>query len=87
MLSSVQLDRKKGLAGEDKKGGGAGGRGGGEKEGGAAGDESPVIIRNRRINKRMSLRESTTEVDRQLKKLFRAIQDGDTNLVRYSHFL
>ena len=44
--------------------------------------ESPVVIRsNKRMSKRMSMRESMSEGDRQLKKLFRAIQDGDTNLV------
>ena len=45
--------------------------------------DSPVVIRsNKRLSKRMSLRDSMSEGDRQLKRLFRAIQDGDTNLVR-----
>ncbi len=48
--------------------------------------ESPVVIRSRRMSKRISVRDSVrdsiSETDRQLKKLFRAIQDGDTNLVR-----
>lgn len=48
--------------------------------------ESPVMVRNKRLSKRMSvresMRESMSEGDRQLKKLFMAIQDGDTNLVR-----
>lgn len=43
--------------------------------------DSPVVIRSRRMSKRSSLRDSTSDMDRQLKKLFRAIQDGDTNLV------
>lgn len=43
--------------------------------------ESPVVIRSKRVGKRMSIRESVSEMDRQLKRLFRAIQDEDTNLV------
>ena len=49
-------------------------------------ESPPVVIRSRRMSKRISvresMRESVSEMDRQLKKLFRAIQDGDTNLVR-----
>lgn len=54
------------------------------EDGGVVEDgESPVVIRtNKRMSKRLSMRESMSEGDRQLKKLFRAIQDGDTNLVR-----
>ena len=43
------------------------------------GESTPVS--NRGMSKRLSRRDSTSEGDRQLKKLFRAIQDGDTNLV------
>ncbi len=44
--------------------------------------DSSLIIRSRRMSKRLIHRESVHESDRQLKKLFRAIQDGDVNLVR-----
>ena len=37
--------------------------------------------KSRRMSRKMSMKEPTQESDRQLKKLFRAIQDGDVNLV------
>ena len=48
------------------------------------GESTPVS--NRGMSKRLSRRDSTSEGDRQLKKLFRAIQDGDTNLVSIPPF-
>ena len=61
--------------------GGGGGRGGGGGEMDV--DNSVTSIRSRRMSKRMSLKEPIHESDRRLKKLFRAIQDGDVNLVKF----
>lgn len=73
LLSDVQRESVQKQSGEE-----------GDVAGGVAdmGDtENPVVMRSRRMSKRISMRESMSEMDRQLKKLFRAIQDEDTNLV------
>ncbi|XP_064398066.1 ankyrin repeat domain-containing protein 27-like isoform X2 [Halichondria panicea] len=45
-------------------------------------DDSQVL-RMKHVSKRMSIRGSFSEPDRQLKRLFRAVRDGDTNYVKY----
>jgi len=42
--------------------------------------------KSRRTSRKMSMKEPTQESDRQLKKLFRAIQDGDANLVGFRQY-
>lgn len=64
--------------------GGVGGAGGGAT---GDGESATSSVKSRRMSRRLSNKEMSHESDRQLKKLFKAITDGDVNLVSFSVFV
>lgn len=76
-------DNRVGGVGQGGVVGGGGVVSGGGGGGGTSvdGDGATSSVKSRRMSRRMSGKELSNESDRQLKKLFRAITDGDVNLV------